>query len=93
LIAEFGTGSPTLQQSLGRLLGQVDYQAYPQTAPAAIACLLESVDSTVDYDPYNRAAHTLTGLIYCLVVKLYEERRSSSQLLRVYALHCQLRWL
>ena len=33
-----------MQQSLARLLGVLDYNAYPHALPEAVDCLLESVD-------------------------------------------------
>ncbi|KZT19455.1 TBCD protein [Neolentinus lepideus HHB14362 ss-1] len=45
-ITEFVSGTPTLQQSLGRLLGALDYTAYAHDLPDAIQCLLDAVDLT-----------------------------------------------
>ncbi|KAF8133796.1 TBCD protein [Boletus edulis] len=45
LIKEFRQGSPSLQQSLGHVLGVLDYDAHPHVLPAAIDCLLESISS------------------------------------------------
>lgn len=47
LIKEFGHGSPSLQQSLGRVLGVLDYDAHPHALPQAVDCLLESISSEV----------------------------------------------
>ncbi|TFK52538.1 TBCD protein [Heliocybe sulcata] len=43
---EFSTGTPTLQQSLGYLLGSLDYTAYGHNLSAAIQCLLNAVNPT-----------------------------------------------
>lgn len=45
-INDFRAGSPSMQQSLARLLGVLDYSAYPHALREAITCLLESVDKT-----------------------------------------------
>lgn len=42
-IKEFSSGTPVLQQSLGTLLGVLDYKAYPHNMPDVIQCLLCSV--------------------------------------------------
>lgn len=38
-----------MQQSLGRLLGVLDYDAHPHGLNSAVQCLLESVDHTVNH--------------------------------------------
>ncbi|KIJ62569.1 hypothetical protein HYDPIDRAFT_157330 [Hydnomerulius pinastri MD-312] len=43
LIREFKDGSPSLQQSLGHVLGVLDYDAHPHGLKEAVDCLLESV--------------------------------------------------
>ncbi|KAA1469978.1 TBCD protein [Dentipellis sp. KUC8613] len=40
------TGTPTMQQSLGRFLGKLDYSAFPHGLSGAIECLLDSVNNT-----------------------------------------------
>lgn len=47
LIREFRSGSSTSQQSLGRFLGVLDYNAYPHGLSEALECLLESVSPSV----------------------------------------------
>ncbi|KAI9465506.1 TBCD protein [Lactarius psammicola] len=42
-IREFRSGSPTMQQSLARLLGLIDYKSHPHSLPEAIDCLVASV--------------------------------------------------
>lgn len=42
-IREFRSGSPTMQQSVARLLGVMDYKSYPHSLPEAIDCLVASV--------------------------------------------------
>ncbi|KDQ62420.1 hypothetical protein JAAARDRAFT_189747 [Jaapia argillacea MUCL 33604] len=44
LIPQFRTSNPTLQQSLARLLGELDYGVYLHNLPQAIECLLASVN-------------------------------------------------
>jgi hypothetical protein len=46
-ITEYQNGSPALQQSLGRLLGVLDYKKYPTGLKNAVDCLLSSVDPSV----------------------------------------------
>lgn len=43
-IKDFRAGSPSMQQSLARLLGALDYSSYDHALSEAIGCLLESVD-------------------------------------------------
>ncbi|KAH0832066.1 hypothetical protein J3R83DRAFT_12974 [Lanmaoa asiatica] len=45
LIKEFRHGSPSLQQSLGHVLGVLDYNSHPRVLPEATDCLLESISS------------------------------------------------
>ena len=47
LIREFRHGPPSLQQSLGHVLGVLDYDAHPHVLPEAVDCLLESISSEV----------------------------------------------
>lgn len=47
LIKEFRHGPPSLQQSLGHVLGVLDYDAHPHVLPEAVDCLLESISSEV----------------------------------------------
>jgi len=55
LIAEFRTKTPTLQQSLARLAGMLDYKAHRNGLENVIACLLESVDDKVFINIYSRS--------------------------------------
>jgi hypothetical protein len=48
-IAEWAQGSPPVQQSLGRLLGELDYHKSPDAITDAIKCALESVDKEVSF--------------------------------------------
>ncbi|KAJ6559228.1 TBCD protein [Mycena vulgaris] len=46
LIRELKTGSGAMQQNLGRVLGVVDYDAFPTCLPDALQCLFECVGPT-----------------------------------------------
>jgi hypothetical protein len=43
VIREFRSGPLALQQSLGRFLGALDYDAHPHGTLEAIQCLIDSV--------------------------------------------------
>lgn len=47
LTREFRTGPPHMQQSLGRFLGILDYDAHPHGLLDVIQCLLECVNTSV----------------------------------------------
>jgi hypothetical protein len=47
LMTEFRKGAPAHQQSLGRLLGVLDYLTHPACLGQAVQCLLESVQRSV----------------------------------------------
>lgn len=47
LIRDIRSGSPAMQQSLCRVLGVLDYDAYPHGLEDAIKCLLGCVDRSV----------------------------------------------
>lgn len=47
LIREFRNGPPPLQQSLGHVLGVLDYYAHPHVLPEVVDYLLESISSEV----------------------------------------------
>jgi len=49
LIAEMKRGTPTLQRSLARLLGVVDWTTHLSVLPDAINYLLDKVHSAVSY--------------------------------------------
>ncbi|KAF8895385.1 ARM repeat-containing protein [Infundibulicybe gibba] len=42
-LTELSTGLPPVQQSLGRVLGVIDYNTHPNSLPEAIDCLLECI--------------------------------------------------
>lgn len=46
-IREFRSGSPTMQQSVARLLGRMDYKSHPHSLSEAIDCLVASVVPSV----------------------------------------------
>ena len=46
-IKNYRTGLSVKQQSLARLLGLLDYDAYPHAFPEVIDCLLEAVNASV----------------------------------------------
>jgi hypothetical protein len=46
-IKEFRSGSPTMQQSVARLLGLIDYKSHPHSLSEAIECLVASVVPSV----------------------------------------------
>ena len=48
LIREFEGQSPPMQQSLARVLGVLDYAAFPHGVQDAVRCLLRMVDRKVD---------------------------------------------
>ncbi|KAG6841983.1 hypothetical protein C0991_004474 [Blastosporella zonata] len=48
---ELNTSSPTIQQSLGILLGAVDYSTYNNALPEAVSCLLEFVRPSIPSKP------------------------------------------
>jgi len=57
LIQEFRVGLPPMQQSLGTLVGVLDYEAFPHGLENALTFILESVDRKVCAE----ASHCVPG--------------------------------
>lgn len=65
-IREFRVGLPPMQQSLGILVGMLDYKAFPHGSGNALTFILESVDRKVR----ARASHCVPRLTGLLVAPL-----------------------
>ena len=76
-ICEFRVGLPPVQQSLGTLVGVLDYKAFPHGFKDALTFILESVDRKVCEGP--PCYLPVNG--YIPVTSLSEKRRSAEELL------------
>ena len=84
LIRELRVGLPPMQQSLGTLVGGLDYKAFRHGVENALAFILESVDYKVrdgTFVQYFRLTHA-----HVLVVPFHQQHRSAKELLRFASL-------
>ncbi|KAH9841553.1 TBCD protein [Rhodofomes roseus] len=75
LIRDFSSGSPPMQQSLCRVLGALDYAAYPHGILKAIDCLLTCVDRSnpskiVNVEARRNAFNSMPQILSSVVFKL-----------------------
>ncbi|KAI0732028.1 TBCD protein [Fomitopsis betulina] len=75
LIREFSNGSPPMQQSLCRVLGVLDYAAYPHGILNVIGCLLKCVDrsnpsAVVNIEARRNAFESMPQILSSVVAKL-----------------------
>lgn len=83
LIREFRVGLSPMQQSLGILVGELDYQAFPHGLENALTFILESVDRKVR----TRALHCAPRLTGSPVTPLSAQHRGAEELLRITSPH------
>lgn len=76
LIKDFRAGSPMHQQSLARVLGQLDYTAHQHGLPWVVQCLLESVKTAVRCHLTSRGHKSLIQILSPVTAE-NAERRSS----------------
>ena len=83
LIRELRVGLSPMKQSLGILVGAVDYKAFPHGIENALTFILESVDRKVRVG----ASHFVPWLTVLSVISLPEQHRGTEELLSFASPH------